>query len=262
MSTMSRTNPLTDLIIHGDCIEHIHKLADQGVKVDMILADLPYGRTQNEWDTVIPFDELWHAYKRIITPNACIALFADGLFMADLMNSNRKWWKYNIVWDKVLTTGFLNANRMPLRSHEEICIFYNKQPTYNPQKVKGKPNHSRGKPHDFVNNNYGDFDWVDNREKLGDMKHPTSIIRIPKDHPSKTTHATQKPIELLEWLIKTYTNEEDWILDSCGGSGTTAIAALNTMRNYIYIEKDKKYYDQAFDTLNRLANPECYPQEN
>ena len=131
-----------DSLILGDCLNIMPKIENSSV--DMILCDLPYGRTQNKWDAVIPFDKLWENYNRIIKPNGVIALFADGMFMADLMVSNRKMWKYNIVWDKVLTSGFLNANRQPLRSHEEIVIFYNKQPTYNPQKVKGKPNHSKG----------------------------------------------------------------------------------------------------------------------
>lgn len=211
--------------------------------IDMILCDLPYGRTQNKWDSIIPFDELWKQYLRIIKDNGCIALFADGLFMADLMTSNRKMWKYNLVWNKVLTSGFLNANRMPLRQHEEICIFYKKQPTYNPQKTKGKPSHSKGKPKDCDNNNYGSYEFIDNGELHGDMKHPTSILTFSKPHPSVARHPTEKPVECLEWLIKTYTNENELVLDNCIGVGSTAIACINTNRNYLGFETDTTYCD-------------------
>jgi site-specific DNA-methyltransferase (adenine-specific) len=232
-------------IYNEDCIGENGMCLIPDRSIDMILCDLPYGRTQNKWDSIISFEELWTHYRRIIKNNGCIALFADGLFMADLMISNRKMWKYNLIWNKVLTSGFLNANRMPLRQHEEICIFYNKQPTYNPQKVKGKPNHSKGKPKDYINNNYGNFKFVDNNDKLGDMKHPTSILTFPKPHPSIMKHPTEKSIECCEWLVKTYTQENETVLDNCMGSGTTAIACLNTKRNYIGFETDKTYYELA-----------------
>ena len=147
-------------LLKGDCLELMKDIPDKSI--DMILCDLPYGRTRNRWDTIISFKELWEYYNRIIKDNGCIALFSDGLFMADLMISNRKIWKYNLIWDKVLTSGFLNANKQPLRQHEEICVFYKKPPTYNPQKVKGVPSHSKGKPKDCSNNNYGKFDFIDN----------------------------------------------------------------------------------------------------
>lgn len=213
--------------------------------IDMILCDLPYGTTRNRWDVIIPFNKLWEQYNRIIKDKGCIALFCDGMFMADLMTSNRKMWRYNLVWDKVLTSGFLNANRMPLRQHEEIAIFYKKMPTYNPQKVKGKPNHSKGKPKINANNNYGEFDFADNSKELGDMKHPTSILTFSKTHPSKMLHPTEKSVECCEWLIKTYTNEGELVLDSCVGSGTTAIACINTGRNYIGFEINTTYSDIA-----------------
>ena len=230
-------------LIHGDCIEVMKDIPDKSI--DLILCDLPYQRTQNKWDIMIPIDELWKQYNRVIKDNGCIALFSDGMFMAELMMSNKKMWKYNLVWDKVLPSGFLNANRMPLRSHEEICIFYKKQPTYNPQKVKGSPNHSKGKPKDCVNNNYGDFEFVDNSKELGDMKHPVSIVRFSKPHPSVSVHPTQKPVELLEWIIKTYTNEGDIVLDNCMGSGSTGVACVNTGRSFTGIELSKEYYDIA-----------------
>lgn len=230
-------------LYNGDCLEIMNNIEDKSI--DMILCDLPYGRTQNRWDTIIPFDELWKHYNRIIKDNGCIALFADGLFMADLMISNRKNWRYNLIWDKVLKSGFLNANKQPLRQHEEICIFYKKPPTYNPQKIKGNPNHSKGKPKDCSNNNYGSYNFLDNQEKLGDMKHPTSILRFSKPHPSVMKHPTEKSQECCEWLIRSYTNEDDLILDNCMGSGTTGVAAKNTNRKFIGIELDNTYFNIA-----------------
>ncbi len=193
---------------------------------------------------------MWKQYLRICKENAAIVLFADGLFMADLMESQRKLWRYNLVWDKVLTSGFLNANRQPLRKHEEICVFYKKQPTYNPQKVLGGANHSKGKEKQNANNNYGKYGWIDNREKLGNLKHPTSIIQISKSHPSVAKHPTEKPVELCEWLIKTYTNENEIVLDSCMGSGSTCIAAINTNRKYVGIELDDHYFSIASERIN------------
>lgn len=241
-----------DSLILGDCLNIMPKIENSSV--DMILCDLPYGRTQNKWDAVIPFDKLWENYNRIIKPNGVIALFADGMFMADLMVSNRKMWKYNIVWDKVLTSGFLNANRQPLRSHEEIVIFYNKQPTYNPQKVKGKPNHSKGTSQKNTNNNYGKFEIVDNREELGDMKHPRSIWTFQKPHPSKMVHPTEKPLDCIECLIKTYTNEGDLILDNTMGSGTTCLGAKKLNRHFIGIELEEKYFNIAINKMNIFEN--------
>ncbi len=240
--------PKNSLIL-GDCIEVMPKIED--ASIDMILCDLPYGRTHNRWDAVIPFEKLWENYNRIIKPNGVIALFCDGMFMADLMVSNRKMWRYNLVWDKQLPSGFLNANRQPLRIHEEIVIFYKKQPTYNPQKFKGQVNHSKGTSLKNTNNNYGKFDIVDNREELGDMKHPRSIWSFQKPHPSKMVHPTEKSLECIECLIKTYTNEGELVLDNTMGSGTTCLGALMTNRNFIGIEKDEQYFEIAVNKLNR-----------
>lgn len=237
-----------DYIKQGDCLELMRELPD--ASIDMILCDLPYGVTKNKWDSIISLDELWKQYKRIAKPNTAIALFSDGMFEANLMLSNPKWWRYNLVWDKVLTSGFLNANRMPLRSHEEICIFYQKQPTYNPQKTVGEKNHSKGKPKENANENYGEYGFVDNSDQLGNLKHPKSILTFPKPHPSVAVHPTQKSLELCEWLIKTYTNPGDVVLDNCMGSGTTCLAAKNTGRHYIGFELDPAYFEIAKDRLN------------
>ena len=176
-------------------------------------------------------------------------LTGQGLFSAELMLSNKKIYRYSLVWDKVLTSGFLNANRMPLRSHEDVLVFYKKLPSYNPQKTLGKKNHSKGVKKENENNNYGEFGFVDNSEKLGDMKHPKSIITFSKPHPSVSVHPTQKPVALLEYLIKTYTNEGETVLDNCMGSGTTGVACLNTDRNFIGIELDDKYFEIAKERI-------------
>ena len=228
---------------HGDCLEIMKDIPDKSI--DMILADLPFGTTQNKWDSVIPLDRLWKQYKRIIKDNGAIVLFGQGKFTAEMMLSEPKLHRYNLIWDKVLSSGFLNANRMPLRSHEDIMVFYKRLPKYNPQKTKGKPNNSKGKPKQNENNNYGHFEFVDNKDELGGMKHPKSIVIFEKPHPSISIHPTQKPVALLEYLIKTYTNEGDTVLDNVMGSGSTGVACINTNRNFIGIELDEDYFEIA-----------------
>lgn len=241
-------------LLQGDCLELMKDIPNGSV--NMILCDLPYGVTRNSWDSEISLDKLWKEYKRITKPNAAICLFCDGMFMAKLMMSNHSMWRYNLVWDKVLASGFLNANRMPLRRTEEIAVFYSKQPTYNPQKTKGKPNHSKGKAvgkvsddEDQTNNNYGNYTIVDNNRELGDMKHPTSLLTFSKSHPSVCKHPTEKPVELLEWLIKSYTNEGEVVLDNCMGSGSTGVACVNTNRDFIGMELDDKYFTIAKERI-------------
>ena len=245
------------MLFHGDCLEIMKNIEDESI--DMILCDLPYGVTRNNWDSQISLEELWKAYKRIIKPNGAICLFCDGMFMAKLMMSNTSMWRYNLVWHKVLASGFLNANRMPLRSTEEIAVFYSKQPTYNPQKTKGKPNHSKGRcvgkvsdDESQTNNNYGNYTIVDNNAELGDMKHPTSLLSFSKPHPSIMKHPTQKPVELCEWLIKTYTNEGNVVLDNCMGSGSTGVAAVGINRNFIGMELEEKYFNIAKERIESV----------
>ena len=198
---------------------------------------------------------MWYSYERIIKDNGCIALFADGMFMANLMQSNKKMWRYNLVWDKELTSGFLNANRMPLRSHEEICIFYKKLPTYNPQFTEGEPLHGMGKKFSQEknkNNNYGDFDSCNNpsAKREGDTKkYPKSIIKFPRPASCVMVHPTQKPVELLEWLINTYTNKNETVLDNCMGSGSTGVACKNLNRDFIGIELEEKYFNIAKERI-------------
>lgn len=238
---------------NDDCLKIMPTIPDK--TIDLILCDLPYGRTNNRWDSIIPFDKLWEQYNRIIKDNGCIALFADGMFMADLMNSNRKMWRYNIVWNKNLCSGFLNANKMPLRCTEEIVIFYKHLPTYNPQFSEGEPLHGMGnkfKTNLSQNNNYSTFDSCNNpsANRAGDTKkYPKSLVNISRDSSATMLHPTQKPVQLLEYIIKTYTNENDLVLDNCMGVGSTGIACKNLNRNFIGIELDKKYFEIAKERI-------------
>ena len=232
-------------LYNGDCID-IMKDIPSG-SVDMVLCDLPYGTTQNKWDAVIPFDLLWEQYNRVAKVSAAIVLFAQGVFYADLVHSNRKGFRYDLVWDKMLKGGFLNAKVMPMRIHEQIAVFYRKKPVYNPQKTKGKPNHTKGTAiftKGETNNNYGKYNPVD-IDVNDDMKYPSTILSFQKPHPSVSVHPTQKPVELLEYLIRTFTNEGDTVLDNTMGSGSTGVACVNTNRNFIGIEKDTNYFEIA-----------------
>lgn len=236
-------------LYNNDCLEIMPQISDGSI--DMILCDLPYGTTHNKWDSVIPFDKLWKEYERIIKRNGAICLFADGMFMADLMNSNRKMWRYNLVWNKVLTSGFLNAKRMPLRNTEEICVFYKKLPTYNPQFTEGEPLHGRGTSlvtKGCQNNNYGEYNMANPVITLREgstQKYPKSLLTFRRPHSSVMLHPTEKPVELMEWLIKTYTNEGETVLDNCMGSGSVGVACKNLNRNFVGIEIDEKYFEIA-----------------
>ena len=242
---------------NADCLTGMSWIPDKSV--DLILCDLPYGTTRNRWDVVIPFTALWEQYERIVKDNGAIVLFSDGLFTVQLIHSNMKLWRYNLVWDKVLSSGFLNANRQPLRQHEMISVFYKKPPTYNPQKVHGQKNHSKGKPKNYENHNYGDFQFVDNQEALGDLKHPTSILTFSKPHPSISVHPTQKPEALLEYLIKTYKNEGETVLDNCFGSGSTLVAATKCGRNCIGFEKEERYFNVSAERIQKES--EAYARQ-
>lgn len=235
----------------GDCLELMKDVPDKSI--DMILCDLPYGLTNNKKDIQLPFDKLWEQYERIIKDNGVICLFAQGTFYVDLVSSNRKLFRYDLVWNKILTSGFLNAKRMPLRQHEQIAVFYKKLPTYNPQFTQGKPLHGKGtsyKNKEIKNNNYGEFKQLDDTRKGSTEKYPTSILTFSKSHPSIAKHPTEKPVELLDYLIKTYTNENDTILDNCMGSGSTGISAVRNNRNFIGMEMNPTYYEVAKKRIN------------
>ena len=260
---MKTTNIGQCTLIQGDCLEVLPQLIQEGTTVDLVLTDPPYGTTNNSKDIIIPFNEMWPCIKGIRKNNAPTLLFAQGLYYVDLVSSNRKEFKYDFVWDKILTSGFLNANRMPLRRHEQIAVFYKKLPTYHPQFTEGKPLHSKGTNYlskKYKNQNYGEFKQTDDNRKGCTQKHPTSIITYQKPHSSIAKHRTEKSIDMLEYLIKTYTNEGDIVLDFTAGSFTTGIACQNTNRKFIGIELDEHYYNigvqrmkenqERFDMLN------------
>ena len=210
-----------DNIYNMDCLEGMKMIPDGSV--DMVCCDLPYevlhkDNPHAQWDRMIPFEPLWEQYKRVTKPNAAIVLFAQGMFTAQLMMSQPKIWRYNLVWDKGRSTGFLNSNRMPLRCHEDICVFYQELPDYNPQMGIGLPNHSRGNGvHKETNQCYGKYksgrayDYDKNIKKVDPTrpgeKFPVSIISIHKEHESSVIHPTQKPVDLIRYLILTYSQE-------------------------------------------------------
>lgn len=266
-------NKWVNTIINADCLLAMRDIPDGSI--DMICCDLPYGvlnrdNPHAQWDNIIPFEPLWEQYERIIKDNGAIVLFAQGMFTAKLMLSNERLWRYNLIWDKCRVTGFLNARRMPMRCHEDICVFYKSLPTYNPQMITGEPNHSRGDgTHKQTNNCYGRYktgklnNYHNGIRKVAPtkpgQKYPRSIIAIKKEHESTVLHPTQKAVELIRWLIRTYTNEGEVVLDNTCGSGTTAIAAIRERRKFICMEKDPKYFETAQKRIKReLQSPTLF----
>lgn len=237
-------------MILGECLEKMNDIQDKSI--DMILCDLPYGTTRNKWDSIIPLDALWEQYNRIIKDNGVIVLTAQFLFSAKLMISNEKDYKYSWVWKKGnKPTGFLNAKKQPLRICEDVLVFYKNQCTYNPQMTKGAKCHSRGKSVGTDKNNTENYNKYKEVNTDGDMKYPQTLIDFERD--VDKLHPTQKPVALFEYLIKTYTNEGDLVLDNCSGSGTTAIASINTNRNFICIEKDETYFHQSIERIESIS---------
>ena len=229
-------------LYHGDCLEIMPLLEP----VDMILCDLPYGTTACKWDTVIPFEPLWVQYKRLIKDNGAIVLTASQPFTSALVMSNVQMFKYEWIWEKTRKTGFPNANRQPLRNYEDVLVFYERQCKYNPQNLvrKDVPKKvKRNKPkNDTVN--AGENDGSLCKEYVQEFEnYPSQILKIASE--GNTTHPTQKPVALFEYLIRTYTNEGDTVLDNCAGSGTTAIACMKTNRKYVMVEQEEKYCEIA-----------------
>lgn len=234
---------MTFELYKGDCLEILPNLVDKSI--DMIFCDLPYGVTNNKWDSVIDLDRLWVEYKRLIKDNGAIVLTATQPFTSRLVNSNPKWFKYDLVWEKTIASGQLNVRHQPLRVHESILVFYNKKPVYNEQKTKGDPYEIKRKA-DYKNDSY-------NKQKSSEKKndgyrHARSVIKISNPR-IKGGHPTEKPVELLEYLIKVYSNEGDTILDNCMGHGSTGVACLNLNRNFIGIELDDRYFQVATNKL-------------
>lgn len=240
-------------LINSDCLVEMNSIQDGSI--DMILCDLPYGTTACKWDTVIPFEPLWAQYERIIKDDGAIVLFGSEPFSSRLRLSNIKLYRYDWVWDKVnLYTGSLLANKRPLKRHENIMVFYKKQPVYNKQYRKGQPyamtRNTKGVG-EYASNTYQRVKTVNNGNH-----NPCSILEIEGGNKSeKGLHPTQKPVALMEYLIKTYTNPGDVVLDNCMGSGTTGVACINTGRNFIGIELDEKYFNIAKDRIDKTSKP-------
>ena len=236
-------------LYNGDCLEVMQNIPDGSI--DMILCDLPYGDTKNKWDIVIPFEPLWEQYNRIIKDNGVIVLFSAGLFTVDLINSNRKMFKYKLVWKKNVPTGMSSAKYRPMKYYEEICIFQKEIGTYNPIM---KPRVGVGKAcynyeHYCGDNNHIKLDKI-KKKYDPDFVQPSDVLEfnVVPNRRGKL-HPTQKPVELLEYLVKTYTDEEDVVLDNCMGSGSTGIACKHTGRKFIGIELYKEYFDIAKERI-------------
>lgn len=231
-------NPLEGLlnqVFQADCIEKMKDIPDGSI--DMILCDLPYGITQNKWDCDIPLDLLWEQYLRIIKPNGVIALTSNGIFTAKLILSQEKLFKYKWVWEKSKSTNFLNAKKQPLRKHEDVCIFYKRQPTYNPQMTQGEA-YDKGVRKNQLTGSYGDFNPV--HVQSSGERYPTDIVYVKTaETEGEVFHPTQKPVELGRYFIRTYTNPGEVILDNTCGSGSFLVAAMLEGRNFIGIEKNE-----------------------
>lgn len=250
----------------GDCMQLMHSIHEGSI--DLILCDPPYGvlnrnNKKADWDQRIDPQSMWNIYRWVLKPGGCVILFSQGIFTADVIQSNREWFRYTLVWDKKRPVGFLNAKRMPLRQHEDICVFYREKATYNPQMRQCLPserNHSRGRANEgyATNRCYGEFAYQ--KQEITDLKYPTSIIQFPTEHSKEgMLHPTQKPVDLMRYLIRTYSNEGCTVLDNCMGSGTTIVAAIMEGRKYIGIEKQKKYFEIAKRRIEQqLAQPRLF----
>lgn len=250
-----------------DCLIGMQNIPDKSI--DMVFCDLPYGTTKCKWDIVLPFDKLWSHYERVIKDNGAIILTASQPFTSICVMSNMKLFKYSLVYQKTTPTGHLNSKKMPLRAHEDVLVFYKKLPTYNPQKTFGherKVSSSKSRSLSIERNNKKDkvynneiSDKVPNYDSI--ERYPLSVLKFSTDKQKSTLHPTQKPISLVEYFINTYSNEGDLILDNCMGSGTTAIACINTNRNYIGFEKEEKYFNIIQERIKNHLQGKQYPFE-
>lgn len=239
-------------LMQGDCLELMKEIPDNSI--DMILCDLPYGTTACKWDTVIPFEPLWQQYNRVVKDNGSVLLFSDEPFTSQLVNSNIKNFRYKWIWNKTRGSNFQNARFMPMKCHEEICVFYKKKPVYNPQFWYSTPYKTteRKRANQIEGLSGGSAANVCTATISEDgRRYPLSILTYTRD--GSRIHPTQKPVALLEYLIKTYTNEGDTVLDNCMGSGSTGVACANTGRKFIGMELDQGYFDIA---VNRITEAE------
>ncbi len=248
---------MTFTLHHGDCLEKMLEVPD--ASVDMVLCDLPYGVTQNAWDSVIPLDRLWEQWLRVAKKDCSFVLFGQGMFTAKLMFSQPRLWKYNLIWDKHLAGDFLNSHRRPMRVHEDIAVFQQGTPPYNPQMTAGQRLHTRKNyPREGVegltsSKNYGKIKVQKHLSPGSTDKYPESIVSFQKPHPSVAVHPTEKPVNLLRWLILTYTDAGATVLDSTMGSGSTGVAALLERRDFTGIEIDDRYFGIAERRIREAA---------
>ena len=246
-------------IKQGDCLELMKDIQDGSV--DMILCDLPYGVSALSWDEVIPFEPLWEQYERIIKDNGAIVLTASQPFTTKLISSNMKLFRYEWIWKKTKSSNFMLAKKQPMKHHENVCIFYKKQPTYNPQMTKANKLDKRKKVGTYTNKETTVLGkkTVTFRNLETGLRYPKSVQKFNNSDKTKNVHPTQKPVALFEYLIKTYTNEGETVLDNCAGSFTTAVACDNTNRNWICMEKEEKYCNIGLTRINdnreRLSLP-------
>lgn len=236
----------------GDCIDVMHQLIDEGVKVDAIITDIPYGSTSCKWDCVIPFDKMWECLIKLLRHKGNIVLFSSGMFTYKLALSNEKLFRYELIWKKSKCGSPLTAKYMPLKKHENILVFGESASYYNPQMTEGTPYKRKYTPNKVNNLGYG-INGVETDNK--GTRHPTTILDFPqKWRRQDQIHPTQKPIELMEWLVKSYCPEDGVVLDFTMGSGTTGVACLKNNRNFLGIEKNKTYFDIANKRLKEFGN--------
>lgn len=234
------------MLLFGDCLDLLPRLP--AASVDLVLCDLPYGTTQNKWDAVIPFEPLWAQYWRVLKPAGAVVLTCSQPFTTDLINSERGNFRYCLVWDKTKGGNFMLAKKQPMKSHEDVAVFYRVQPTYNPQmEIRGAP---RKKGGGKASDNFGVVPTV----SFNNEYYPKSIITASTGSRTEHAHPTQKPVALMEYLIRTYANEGDTVLDNCMGSGTTCVAAVNTGRKFIGMERDPGYFAIAWDRVASATN--------
>lgn len=229
-------NPLANTLFEGDCLSILDSFPAKSV--DLILCDLPYGTTQNKWDSVINLTLLWEQYQRILKPNGVVVLTAQGVFTAKLILSNEAWFKYKLVWEKSKPTNFLNAKKQPLRKHEDVVVFYTTNPTYNPQMTQGEA-YDKGVRKAQLSGSYGDF--APRRVKSTGERYPTDVVYFKtSESEGEVWHPTQKPVSLARYLVKTYSNPGDLVLDNAFGSGSLLVGAAMEGRKFVGVELNER----------------------
>lgn len=250
----NKENDIVNTLFEGDCLELLKRVP--AASVNLILCDLPYGTTQNRWDSVIDLNRLWAEYRRVLKPNGVVVLTSQGIFTAKLILSNETWFKYKIVWEKSKPTNFLNAKKQPLRKHEDVCVFYGKPPTYNPQMRAGQP-YDKGIRKNQLSGSYGDFQPAHVRSN--GERYPSDIIYFKtaeSEAERQVWHPTQKPVELGRYLVRTYSNEGDVVLDNAFGSGSFLVAAALEKRRFIGMERNEEVHlfkDERIDYVALAA---------